>query len=119
MFYSAGTVENQVPTFAITDTNFYVPVVILSIQNNVKLLQQLKSGFEKTTYWNKYQSKVSIGQSNQYLDYLIDPIFQVANRLFVSSFENSDHQTSCKRCFLPTVKIKDYNVMIDGQNFFN
>ena len=50
MFYSAGTVENQVPTFAITDTKFYVPVVTLSIQNNVKLLQQLKSGFEKTTY---------------------------------------------------------------------
>ena len=31
-------------TFKITDTKLYVPVVTLSTQDNVKLLQQLKSG---------------------------------------------------------------------------
>ena len=31
-------VANQVPTFAITKTNLYVPVVTLSIQDNEKLL---------------------------------------------------------------------------------
>ena len=41
--------------FTITDTKLYVAVVTLSTQVNVKLLQQLKSGFN----WNKYQSKVS------------------------------------------------------------
>ena len=40
-------VANQVPTFTITETNLYVPVVTLSTQNNAKLLPQLKSGFEK------------------------------------------------------------------------
>ena len=35
------------------------------------------------------------------------------------SVENDAHQTSHKRYFLRTVEIKDYNVMIDGQNFFD
>ena len=33
--------------FAIADTKVYGPVVTLSTQDNVKLLQQLKSGFTK------------------------------------------------------------------------
>ena len=40
-------VANQIPTFAITDANFYVPVVTLSTQDNSKLLTQLKSGFKR------------------------------------------------------------------------
>ena len=35
--------NNQVATFAITDTKLYAPVVTFSTQENVKLLQQLKS----------------------------------------------------------------------------
>ena len=38
--------------------------------------------------------------------------------MFVLSFENNAARTSCKRYYLPQVKIKNYNVMIDGQNFF-
>ena len=34
--------------FAITETKLYVPVVTLSTKDNEKLLQQLKSEFEKT-----------------------------------------------------------------------
>ena len=33
-------VANQIPTFAITETNLYVPVVTLSTQDNAKLLTQ-------------------------------------------------------------------------------
>ena len=32
-------VENQIATFAITDTKLYVPVVTLSTQDNAKLLE--------------------------------------------------------------------------------
>ena len=39
-------VANQVPTFTITETNLYVPVVTLSTQDNAKLLPQLKSGYQ-------------------------------------------------------------------------
>ena len=41
-------------TFAITDTTIYVPVVTLSTGDNVKLLEQLKSGFKRTINRNKY-----------------------------------------------------------------
>ena len=34
--------------FAITETKLYVSVIILSTQDNAKLLQQLKSGFKRT-----------------------------------------------------------------------
>ena len=40
-------VANQVPTFKITETNLYVPVVTLSSQDNTKVLPQSKSGFKK------------------------------------------------------------------------
>ena len=48
----------------------------LSAQDNVKLLDQLKSGFHRTINWNKYQSKTLIQARNQYLDYLIAPSLQ-------------------------------------------
>ena len=38
---------NQIPTFTTTDTKFSVLTVILSTQDNAKLLQQLKSGFKR------------------------------------------------------------------------
>ena len=49
--------RNQVPTFEITETNLYVPVVTLSTQYNAKLLPQLKSGFKRTIGWNRYIPK--------------------------------------------------------------
>ena len=55
-------VNNQVPTFTITETNLYVPVVTLSTQDNTKLLPQLKSGFKRTISWNKYLSNQIIGK---------------------------------------------------------
>ena len=44
-FIVAGTVANQAPRSERTDTNLYVPVVTLSILDNVKLRKQLESGF--------------------------------------------------------------------------
>ena len=49
------------------DTKLYVPVVTLLVQDNAKLLQQLKSGFSVKINWNKYQAKVSTEGGNQYL----------------------------------------------------
>ena len=40
--------------FKITETKFYIPVVVLSTQDSAKLLQQLKLGFKRTVKWNKY-----------------------------------------------------------------
>ena len=45
--------------FTITDTKLYVSGAILSTNDSAKLIKQLKSGFEKTINWNRYQSKVT------------------------------------------------------------
>ena len=73
-------------TFKITDTKLYVPVVTLSKENDLKLKEQLKSGFKRTIKWNKYRSQISVQNNNNNLNYLIDPTFTNVNRLFVLSF---------------------------------
>ena len=109
---------NKDATFAITETNLFVPVVMLSVQDNGKLLQ-LKSGFKRTVNWNKYLSKSKLLAPNPNLNHLVESCFQGVNRLFVLAFENDAQRTSNKRYYLPNVEIKDYNVMIDGKNFFD
>ena len=88
-------IANQVPTFGITVTKF----INLSTQDNAKLLQQLILGFKRTTNWNKYQSKATVQEQNQYLDYLIGPSFQGVNRLFILSFKNSKDCNWLRRWF--------------------
>ena len=63
--------------FVITDTNLYVLVVTLSTQGNVKLVQQLKSGFmKKTINWKNNQSDQKTYAQNQYLNNSVNPTFQ-------------------------------------------
>ena len=83
-------VANNPPTgleFQIKDTKIYVSVVTLWKENDIKLLEQLKSGFKRTIKWNKYRSQVTIQNNNNNLNYLTDPTFTNVNRLFVLSFE--------------------------------
>ena len=105
--------------YEITDTKLYVPVVNLSIQEDTKLLQQLKSGFKRVINWNKYLSKSDLLRRNPNLNYLIEPSFQGINRLFVFAFENDAQRTSHSNYYLPNVEIKNYNIMINGENFFD
>ena len=74
----------------ITDTKLYVPVVTLSKENDIKLLEQLKSGFKKTIKWNKYRSQMTIQPQNNNLNYLVDPTFTNVNRLFILSFTRNN-----------------------------
>ena len=53
------------------------------------------------------------------MNYLIDPTFTKVNRLFVLSFENEDDRRSFSKYYVPNVQIKDFNVLIDGQSFFD
>ena len=83
--------------FQIKDTKLYVPVVTLSKQNDIKLLEKLKFGFKKTIRWNKYRSQMTIQNNNSNLNYLIDPRFTNSNRLFVLSFERIEENNVKKR----------------------
>ena len=115
----ATSIPNQNATFAITDTKLYVPVVTLSTQENTKFFQQLKSGFKRVINWNKYLSKPELLAQNPNLNHLVEPSFQGVNKLFVLAFKNDGDRTSNNQYYLPTVEIKDYSIMINGENFFD
>ena len=84
------------------------PAYILNVQS-----------LRRTINWNKYQSNPKTYAQNSYLNYLVDPSFQEVNRFFVLSFENENDRTSHSNYYLRKVEIKDYNIMIDGKNFFD
>ena len=71
-----STISTGAGLLAITNTKHYVPAVILSTQNNVKMLCHLKLGFKWTTNWNRHQSKLSIETQKQYLHYLFNSSFK-------------------------------------------
>ena len=104
-------------TFKITDTKLYVPVVTLSKENDIKLLEQLKSGFKKTIKWNKYGWQMTIQPQNNNLNYLIDSTFTNFNRLFVLLFQKiagennktKDYRDSLSHYYIPNVRMKDFN----------
>ena len=104
--------------FEITDCKLYVPVVTLSVENDNKLLEQLKSGFRKSIKWNKYMSQMSNQNKSNNLNYLVDTTFSNVNRLFFLSFENEDDRTSYYKYYLQSLETKDYTVLIDGNAFF-
>ena len=112
-------VANQNATFAITDTKLYVPVITLSQEDNVKLSQQLKSGFKRVINWNIYLSKPELLAQNPNLNHLVEPSFQGVNRLFVLAYKSDTQRTNAKGYYLPNVEIKDYNIMINGENYFD
>ena len=55
---------------------------------------------------------------NNNLNYLIDPTFSNVNRLFVLSFENENDRTSYYKYYMSSVEINNYNVLTDGNAFF-
>ena len=75
---------SQSATFEITGIKLYVPVVTLLTQDNAKLLTQLKSGFKRTSNWNKYLSKPELLTKNTNLNWAT----------FSSSNENDAQRTS-------------------------
>ena len=50
---------------------------------------------------------------------MVEPSFQGVNRLFVLAFENHTQRISHSGYYLPNVELKDYNIMINGENSFD
>ena len=71
---------------------------------------QLSDGFERSVYWNSYQTipaKVRNQRTNIYE--LLSTSFQGVS-FFLAYVDN-------EKDFLPIGKIENYNVLIDGRNF--
>ena len=117
-----GGNRDNVPTaatVAINDCKLYVPAVTLSKDDEIKLLNNLRSGFKREIIWNKYRSQVTTEAVNNNLNILIDPTFTNVNRLFVLAYQNADDRQSFSQFYLPNVMVKDYNVIIDKLAFFD
>ena len=79
------TSQTTSATFRINNPKLYAPVVNLSINDNIKFLENIKQRFKRIISWNKYRSEITTQPKNNNLDYLIDPTFRNINRLFVLS----------------------------------
>ena len=47
------------------NAKIYVPVVTLSINDNVKFLKHLKQGFRRTVSWNRHRSEIRTDPKKQ------------------------------------------------------
>ena len=127
--YSVLCNQNQNPIFQITKGELYVPVMTLNTENNNTLSELLSKGFEKTVVWNEYKSKierVTIPQNgNMFRRPTLDTSFQGVSKLFVAAYEtddierNANTEESRRRYYLSRAEIKDYDVLIDGRNFYD
>ena len=92
----------------------------MSINDYIKLLENIKQRFKITISWNKYRSQITTQPKNNNLDYLVDPTFSNINRLFVLSFKNGNNnptRNSFDRYYIPLVEIKVFNALIDNKPF--
>ena len=103
---------------SITDCKLYVPVITLQIQYQNQLYKELKTGISIDFKWSKYKSQIINQTATNNLNFLIDPTFNNVNRLFVLAFPNEEDRRSFSKYYTPTVEIKDYNVIIDGEPFY-
>ena len=55
-FQEVEAIQTTSTTFQINNAKLYVPVVILSINDNINFLENIKQGFKSTTSWKKYRS---------------------------------------------------------------
>ena len=102
----------------------------LSIEDNSKLTKLLNEGFTRAIYWNEYKvifdKIVELAAVNdvKYIWELLDYSWQGVKRLFVLAYNNTAGNdqvsvNSYKKYFLPRVKIDNYNIEIDGRNFYD
>ena len=93
----------------------------MSINENIKFLDNIKPGFKRKISWNKYRSEIATQSKSNNLDYLIDPPFRKINRLFGLSFENGSNdpkRNSFDKYYMLLVKLNNFHALIDNKLFF-
>ena len=105
---NANTTGADTATFKITDAQVYVAIVTLSAEDNAKLSKLLGEGFKRPVYWNKYKvidnTVVEIAANNAEKH-----IREFLDQFCIDSFS---------QYFLPRFKIENYNIKMDGRNFY-
>ena len=135
MLTSAAIVANanangaDSPTLKITDAKLYVQIVTLP-EDNVKLLKLLGEGFKRSIFWKKYKViynkivEIATDDEEKYIRKLLDSSWQGVKGLFVLAYNNKEGNNkvsvdSFKKYFLARFKIENYNIEVDGRNFYD
>ena len=127
---NANTTGANRTTFEIANVKRFVPIVTLSEEDNAKLSNLLSEGIKRFIYWNKYKvmdnkvGRIDNVNEEKYIRERLDASYQGVKRLFVLAYDNTagNNQVSIdsyKKYFLPRVKIENYNIEIDGRNFYD
>ena len=96
------------------------------------MAKQLSKGFKRSVYWNSYETKPArVIEQGKNLYELLNPSFPGVKRLFVLAYfiappvaagGNTDDTAGIKnnkKYFLPRGEINNYNILIDGRNFYD
>ena len=93
-------------------------------------MKELNEGFKKPVYWNKCKVidnkvvEITAANAEKQIKDFLDSNYQGFKRLFVFTYDNTagDDQVSVnsfKKYFIPRVKFENYNIEIDGRNFYD
>ena len=127
ILFSAGSSAK----FEITDVKLHVPIVTLYTKDSASLTKQLNEVFNRSDYWNSYETRpAKVAEQGKNLYELRNASFQGVKRLFALAYafaapvnNNSTDDTAGikdnRRYLLTRGDIKDYNVLIDGGNFYD
>ena len=92
---NADTTGVNSATFKITDVKLYLPVVTLSVGDNLKLTKQSDKGFKRSAYWKEYKvidnKKVEITNANdeEPMRELLSSSYQGVKILFALAYDNT------------------------------
>ena len=108
--------------FTIKATKLYVSVVTFSARDNQKLSKLHSKKFKRSVYWNEYETKSENKNTTNEYRYFPKWNFVGVNRLFVYVYLNRSNdvkQFKSRRYYLPKGIIFNYNVIINGKNFYD
>ena len=113
--------------FEITDPKLHVTIVNLYTKDSVNLTKRLSEGFQRSVYQNNYQTKpAKVIEKGKNLQELHNALFEDVRRLsflayvFAAGAANDEAGIEDnKKYFLLRREIKNYNVLIDGRNFYD
>ena len=112
--------------FVITDAKLHAPIVTLFTKDKANLIKQLNEGFKRSVYGNSYEAKpAKVIEKGKNLYELLNVSFQGVKRLFVLAYfiaDGGNDEAGIKdngKYFLPRGEIENYNVLINGRNFYD
>ena len=119
---NTNNIDSNNIIFTIKDSKLYLPVVNLSARGNQKLSKLLSKECETSLYWNEYKTKGENWNTTNEVKYFLKSNFVQFNRLFALVHTNEDAASKrfkAKRYYLKKGNINNYDVIINGKNFYD